>query len=182
MIDPYDVTNYKYSNAQLEEFILFCVSVAGKTAYIISEKVDQFLKLEKGYTPFSKIRKMIINRTLDKNLRKVKLGKYSTLNRGFAELALSGIDLRTCTVEDLEQFTGISHKTSRYFLLHSRKNPGNIACIDRHVKLWLNERGYTSNKYHELEKAFLEEVAKTDKTVAQLDLEIWNEFAKRKRV
>lgn len=179
MIDPHNITNYNYSDSELEEFLLFCVSVAGKTAYIISDKINQFLNLEDGKTPFIKIRKMINNQSLDINLRKIKLGKYRVLNKCFSDLVLSNIDLRTCSVEELEQFIGISHKTSRYFILHSRKDSGNIACIDVHVRRWLENKGYSGN-YYNLEKAFLEEVAKTNKTVAEFDLEIWNEFARRK--
>ena len=43
LIDPYKITNYKRSKNELEEFLLFCIVVAGKTAYIQSQKLDEFL-------------------------------------------------------------------------------------------------------------------------------------------
>ena len=42
-IDPYNITNFQRSDAELELFLLFCIVVAGKTAYIQSEKLDLFL-------------------------------------------------------------------------------------------------------------------------------------------
>ena len=43
LIDPYKITNYKRSKNELEEFLLFCIVVAGKTAYIQAGKLEQFL-------------------------------------------------------------------------------------------------------------------------------------------
>lgn len=177
MIDPYNITRYDYSDAELEELILFCIAVAGKTAYIITEKIDAFLKLDEGRSPFDKIRMMLRKGTLELNLKAVKLGKYSVLTRGYKELADLRFNLRTCSINELEAITGISHKTARFFVLHSRKDPGQIACIDTHVKKWLQQKGYNGN-YFALEQAFLKELAMTNKTAAELDLEIWRDNAK----
>ena len=42
-IDPYKITDYHRSDKDLELFLLFCIVVAGKTAYIQADKLDQFL-------------------------------------------------------------------------------------------------------------------------------------------
>ena len=43
MINPYQITNYDRSSSELEEFLLFCIVVAGKTAYIQAQKLEDFL-------------------------------------------------------------------------------------------------------------------------------------------
>lgn len=178
MIDPFNITNYNYSDDELEEFIIFAMAVAGKTAVVINKKVDNFLRLEKSGSPFQKIRAMIRKGTLRENMEKVSLGKYTLLDKGFRQLVEAKLDLRTCSVSDLEKINGISHKTSRFFVLHSRKDPGEIACLDTHIRKWLFEKGYSGN-YFELEKAFIKEAKSLGKTTAELDLEIWRENAKQ---
>lgn len=180
MIDPFNITNYDYSDDELEEFLLFAIAVAGKTAVVISSKIDEFLSLEKSGSPFDKVRSMIRKGTLRKNLVKVKLGKYRILEQGYSELVSGSLDPRTCSVEDLEKICGISHKTSRFFVLHTRKNPGDIACLDTHIRKWLAEKGY-SGSYFELEKAFIKEAKILKKSVAELDLEIWRSYTKTKQ-
>ena len=44
MVNPYDITNYNRTQNELQEFLLFTIVVAGKTAYIQAQKLDQFLK------------------------------------------------------------------------------------------------------------------------------------------
>ena len=43
MIDPSNVTNPSRTGPELEEFLLFCVSVAGKNADQQSAKLERFL-------------------------------------------------------------------------------------------------------------------------------------------
>ena len=44
-VDPYNITKYNRTKAELECFLLFCIVVAGKTAYIQAQKLDEFLKI-----------------------------------------------------------------------------------------------------------------------------------------
>lgn len=178
MIDPFDITNYDYSNEELEEFIIFAMAVAGKTASSICIKVDQFLKLESTGSPFEKIRKMIRKKTLRSNMERVKLGKYGLLEKGYRQLVEANPNLRTCSLLDLESIAGISYKTSRFFVLHTRENCGDIACIDTHIRRWLNELGHKGN-YFQLEQAFISEAKKRNKSLANLDLEIWKIYARK---
>ena len=178
VIDPTDITNYYRTQAELEEFILFCVAVGGKTASIIAKQLNEFLiHGEPGQTAFQIIRNYNEKKLLEM-LKKSKLGKYKLLTRSFSQLAYSNINLKSCLVEELEKFPGIGPKTSRYFVLHTRPNV-KIACIDTHVKKWLRNKGYTSNKYEELERAFIDEADKMGMDYATLDLKIWNEFSIR---
>jgi hypothetical protein len=135
MIDPNDVTNPARTPAELEEFLLFCVVVAGKNADQQSAKLERFLA---GRGPFSHVRKAGKAGNLVALLRDVKLGKYSLLSRSFSELAHSGVDLSAATWEELTRFPGIGIKTAKFFVLHSRKAQMH-GVLDTHVLAWMRE-------------------------------------------
>ncbi|HEY1793440.1 MAG TPA: helix-hairpin-helix domain-containing protein [Opitutaceae bacterium] len=135
MIDPNNVTNPSRTPAELEEFLLFCVVVAGKNADQQSRKLEGFLG---GRAPFAHIRRAARERTLEGRLREVRLGKYSLLARSFAELAGSGEDLSACGWEELTRFPGIGIKTAKFFVLHSRPRQMH-GVLDTHVLSWMRE-------------------------------------------
>jgi hypothetical protein len=135
MIDPCNVIDYARTPAQLEEFLLFCVVVAGKNADQQASKLEAFLK---GRRPFSHIRELDRKGILEEQLKSVRLGKYNLLVRSFRELASSGIDLATCPWEDLTRFPGIGLKTAKFFVLHSRKGEMH-GVLDTHVLGWIGE-------------------------------------------
>jgi hypothetical protein len=135
MIDPNKVTNPSRTQAELEEFLLFCVVVAGKNADQQAAKLERFLA---GRKPFAHIRSTARAGSLDAALRDVRLGKYSLLGRSFRELAHSGVDLGACSWEDLTRFPGIGIKTSKFFLLHSRAGQMQ-GVLDTHVLSWMRE-------------------------------------------
>jgi hypothetical protein len=136
MIDPNAVTDPARSAEQLEEFLLFCLVVAGKNADQQSRKLEDFLQ---GKTPFSFIRSLGANGGVEEHLRRVKLGKYRLLGEAFRRVASSGIDLRRCSWEELTQFPGVGIKTSKFFVLHSRPNERH-GVLDTHVLAWMRER------------------------------------------
>ncbi len=135
MIDPSNVTNPARTEPELEEFLLFCVVVAGKNADQQARKLDRFLGPRK---PFAYIRASDREGTLDARLREVRLGKYSLLARSFRELARSGADLRRCGWEDLTRFPGIGIKTAKFFVLHSRRGEMH-GVLDTHVLGWMRD-------------------------------------------
>ena len=63
MINPAEVTNYNRTQYELEEFILFCINVAGKKSSIEAPKLEVFIEraknITKETTPFNCIRKLI---------------------------------------------------------------------------------------------------------------------------
>ena len=135
MIDPNNVTNASRSAAELEEFLLFCVVVAGKNADQQAAKLERFLA---GRKPFAHIRSSHKAGTLDDQLKAVRIGKYALLGRSFRALAHSGINLAACTWEELTVFPGIGIKTSKFFILHSR--PAQMhGVLDTHVLGWMGE-------------------------------------------
>ncbi len=191
MINPHDITNFERSEKELEEFLLFAVSVAGKTAEVQADKLDQFLNLvplPEYYSPFEKVRYLVLKSycSLNNYLKTVKLGKYSLLEDSFRSLSFSNIDLRSISCKDLQSFPGIGPKTSRFFILHSRLNAG-VACLDTHILKWLSE--YLNevdvpnstprrSEYNTLESRFIEICNSNNVHPAKLDLKIWKMYNK----
>ena len=187
MIDPFHITSFDRSVAELEEFILNAVAFAGKNALQQSVKMHAFLFEEEGNSPFGKIRIWEKDQTLAARLVKHKLGKYGLLTRSFSELARSGIDLSTCAVDELERFPGIKSKTARFFVLHSREGQ-ELAVIDTHVLKELRRLGLTelrtapsAKRYVELERVFIAHLKQNNVTdFAAYDLDIWKRYTKNK--
>ena len=83
----------------------------------------------------------------------------------------------------MEQVKGIGFKTSRGFVVHSRKN-SNYAVIDRHILKYLNGLGYSlpyntpSNVklYVKIEQLFLSLIP-FGFTAAEFDLVTWNVYS-----
>ncbi len=135
MIDPNNVTNSRRTAAELEEFLLFCVVVAGKNADQQAAKLEGFLA---GRRPFAFIRASHREGKLETRLREVRLGKYSLLGQSFRDLAHSNADLASCTWEELTAFPGIGIKTAKFFVLHSREREMH-GVLDTHVLAWMGE-------------------------------------------
>lgn len=119
-------------------------------------------------------------------LRASKLGQYTRLVSCFREVVSCGIDLRTCTIEELENIHGIGPKTSRFFITCNRPNVRH-AVIDTHLLKFLNQYlGLTvpattpsGREYARLEKAYLDYSDKVGCNPAELDLAIWKIYGSR---
>ena len=77
------ITNYKRSKNELEEFLLFCIVVAGKTAYIQSQKLDEFLTsvnkrlmMPENINPFQSLKSAEKHGILMEEILRAKLGQY----------------------------------------------------------------------------------------------------------
>jgi len=186
-ISQYD--NFDMSQEEREDYLIFAIFVAGKTADFSMSVTNKFLSLECGISPFDKIRKMIKKKELAANLRRAKTGNY-----GISEVCLTALvsssfanDLKNATIEQLESIPKIGPKTARYFLMHSVRGI-QAAALDTHILKWLNAQGYDAPKstpsagpkYRVLEKIFLKEAEKRNKTPAEFDLEIWLSYSKSK--
>jgi thermostable 8-oxoguanine DNA glycosylase len=184
MIDPKNITNFNRTEAELQEFLLFCVVVAGKNSHQQAKKLKAFLELGTGDSPFEKIRNMgsILNVWL--NLQKVAMGQYDRISGVFWNVA-DWQDLSLKQLSDVEAIKGIGPKTARFFLMHSRPNQ-EIATLDTHILKWLTSIGVpnvpkatpSGKRYLKLEQVFLAACRARHKTPAELDLEIWKSLAK----
>lgn len=182
MIDPRKITNFSRSDYELQEFLLFTVTVAGKSSEMQAKKLGQFLEHVKD-SPFQFIRDLnvISPNALRIQLESVKMGQYTRICKAFKAIADANLDLRTCSIADLEKIPGVGPKTARFFMLHSREGQ-EVAALDTHILGWMRSRGWKAPKatpsqplYGKLEVAFLMECIWGGQSPATLDLAIWKE-------
>ncbi len=195
MIDPYKITNYNRTENELQEFLLFCIVVAGKTAYIQAEKLEQFLKsintrlmMPEHISPFQSIKSAEQHGILMQEIEKAKLGQYKKLFSGFKFISDNKLNLKNTTTEQLELIPGVGMKSSRFFLLHSLKDyKDRIAILDTHIlkfiKENIDERAPKSTPtikvtYKYWEDVFLHWCELNNKNVADFDLEVWKSYAR----
>jgi thermostable 8-oxoguanine DNA glycosylase len=191
MITPTTITNYNRTEAELEEFLMFAILVAGKGAEQQAKKLHNFLWLaERGFglpkdtTPFEYLEYLIKGNNLTYVMMTCKLGQYKRLLTAFLGIVRFKGNLKNVTIDELESISGIGSKTARFFILHSRPD-ANVAVLDTHILKWMSEKGYKvpkatppKKKYAEIEKLFLQEAMFHQMTPADLDLTIWKSYAK----
>lgn len=168
---------------ELQYRMLYSLVVAGKSAKFARAVMKKLM--EGTYSlPFDVVRQKCATGKLRAWLEAAGTGNYSKMEKAFREIVLlwdQGLDLRTCTPEELETVHGLGRKTSRFFIVWTREN-ANVAALDVHVLRWLREKGYnaprntpaSAKKYAALEQAFLKEAAALGKTPQELDQEIWS--------
>lgn len=188
MITPTSITNYNRTEAELEEFLMFAILVAGKGAEQQAKKLDQFLSVADmlNQSPFEYLQDKFdgVGLDLDMIMRECKLGQYNRIGQAFRGILKFKGNLKNVTIEELESVKGIGSKTARFFILHSRPD-ANVACLDTHILKWMSEQGYKNipkatppkKKYAEIEKLFLQEAIRHQMTPADLDLTIWKSYA-----
>jgi endonuclease III len=195
MIDPVNITNFKRSKIELEEFAIFAILVAGKTAKTIAPRLENLLIVGRaaygpGVSPLAYFGGMP-KAYLAEKLREAGIGcgtqKASAIVDLWKAYWFSGLNLHTCQPADLEKIKGIGLKTSRFFIMHSREK-ADIAALDTHILKGLAERGYKVPKttpsnprmYAALEQIFLAIAKSEGKTPAELDLEWWRHYSGNK--
>ena len=196
MIDPYKITNFNRSDYQLQEFLLFCIVVAGKTAYIQAKKLEEFflsaktrLMLPENCLPFQIIKSADQHGILLQEIQNAKLGQYKKIHSAFKFILEHDYDLTNITTDQLELIPGVGMKTSRFFLLHSNsKFNNNIAILDTHILKFIKEnidhRAPKSTPtikvtYKYWEDIFLYWCEINKKNVADFDLEVWKSYARK---
>lgn len=188
MIDPTKITNFDRTDSELQEFFLFAIVAAGKTAIIQAKKLEEFLTpaWNRGITPFEYIEDLINKGHLRSMICEVKLGQYNRITAAFEESIK--LDLTTATTKELERIPGVGPKTSRFFLLHTRPFQ-QFAVLDTHILAWLKENvkdlhvpkttPQSASRYRALEKVFLEQAEKLNMNPEDLDIKIWRERGRR---
>jgi thermostable 8-oxoguanine DNA glycosylase len=187
MIEPTTITNYNRTQAELEEFLMFAILVAGKTAKTQAQKLESFLRSSKfiGVSPFKWMRYSFdVSGHLTEQMKRHKLGQYNRLEKAFRGILQFEGRLDTVTLDELESVDGIGPKTARFFLLHSRPNQ-KVAALDTHILKFLAMMGYkvpkatpsNKKKYRKIELGFLAECERLEKDPATLDLQIWKAYS-----
>lgn len=199
MIDPYNITNYNRSKNELEEFLLFCIVVAGKTAYIQAQKLEEFLSsvnkrlmMPEHINPFQSLKSANQHGILLEEIQKAKLGQYKKIHAGFKYITEHEYNLSRMTPQILEKIPGVGMKTSRFFLLHSDIfYKDKIAILDTHILKFIKEniddRAPKSTPvipltYRFWEEKFLDWCEQNNKNVADFDLEVWKSYARIAKV
>jgi len=191
MIDPENITNYNLTVAQLEEHLLFWIFAAGKNGRIAAKNLEKVLKIvwpnPNSGTPFDGLRRADSLYDIASILQWNGVGCYNNKARTIKELIWKNffLNLRTCSVEDLEKIYGIGMKTSRCFIIHSRKG-ARYAGLDTHILKFLKQAGVdgvpkatpsSKKQYLRLEKEFLGIADNKGVLPADLDLQVWNEYS-----
>ncbi len=155
LVDPSDVIKFDRTDDELELFWLFCGVVAGKTASTQAKLLDAFLESlpSVATSPFTRIRDAAYAGELLEHLRLSRLGQYNRLY-AFMWSSSRDLNLRTCTVEDLEAIHGCGPKTARFFIMDTRPNQ-RLAAIDTHVLKHLRANGILTDAEFEQQKARL---------------------------
>ena len=203
MIDPTKMTRYSHPREKLEETLLFSICVAGKNARTTAvalekflgwghNRVSRFLGWSEGdaWKPFEMLRLLFATthpyRVADA-MRRCGIGCYNQRCKSFRQACESGLDLKKCGVADLEKIHGVAEKTSRFFILHTRRNFAAVP-IDTHWMKEVRRLGLTTasrapkgRRYLELESKALDLIRKSGKTAADFDLELWNRYAGREQ-
>jgi len=194
MIDPKKVTDYNRNEWQLQEFLIYCVCVAGKKSEIESPKVRKFCmdaRFGHGLTPFELIRKLLSVSSVEEDglmqhLKKHKIAPYQQRYNSFKDIVtlLDG-DLREVTIDQLQEVRGISTKTSRFFLTHSRED-FDEPVLDTHILRFLTDFGYKDvpqstpqnpKVYEKFSKIFRSIARFEGKSVTDFDLEVWTKYS-----
>ena len=201
MIDPKTVTNYNRTPAELQEWLLYCICVAGKRSNVETRKLNSWLddlnfRLE-GIrtadqidqildTPFNFIREQLKSNELASQLKKHRISPYQSRYNSFTDVVrLLPDDLSKVTVDELQAVRGIGTKTSRFFLTHSRED-FDEPVLDTHILRFLRDMGHnvpsvtpqSPKKYAQVAEIFKSYARSVNKTVAELDLEVWKSFSK----
>lgn len=183
MIDPLKITNYERTDAQLQAFWLFCLFVAGKNSDYAARCLAVLL-IKGKESPFEYLRSLG-EHGVHNALVASKIGQYGRLAKAVAQSL--DLDLRTATLQDLNQVYGAGPKTTRFFLLHTRPNQ-QLAVLDTHILAWLRSHQINAPtstpsepKYSSLEKIYIT-LANTlfpNVSLADVDLLIWSSMSGR---
>jgi thermostable 8-oxoguanine DNA glycosylase len=123
---------------------------------------------------------------LMQHLKKYKIAPYKQRYNSFKDaVALLPDNLSEVTLDELQEVRGISTKTSRFFLTHSRED-FEEPVIDTHILRFLRDEGHDDvpestpqnpKVYAKVAKYFSDIAEARKQSVTELDLQIWTEYS-----
>jgi hypothetical protein len=214
VIDPTTLPWYNQPTPILEELALFTIGVAAKTAKVVAGQLENILdtlgRVRDEQSPFALIRQFEIAKTGEQLGRaamegvvrrfvgvpmKTRLsladvlkfhGMGCTRKKGPAmvTLAHAALDLKTCSVSDLDALPQFGPKSARFFVLHTRPNVA-YASLDTHILKWLGSLGFAvpkqtpqnTKRYDALEQIYLAICKLVGATSADLDINVWMRYS-----
>lgn len=185
-LDPSKITNFNCTDDELELHALFWICASSKNGVVSARCLCNLLNSwnkNGDLSPFQIIRFIDDQNILPEELKKFGIGCFNKKSDYMRDLVYKGLKLRTCSIDELESVKGISFKSSRCFILHTRPDQ-NYAGLDRHALSFLREKGHpipkslTEKNYKNLEQIFLSYVKNSNQSTSEFDLNNWN--SKRK--
>tara|TARA_B100000029_G_C17324247_1_gene869347 strand:- start:214 stop:807 length:594 start_codon:yes stop_codon:yes gene_type:complete len=195
MINPAEVKNYNRTESELEEFLLFCINVAGKKSAVEAPKLEAFLRgaRELEVSPFEWIRLLKKDGGLKSFMQAKRIAPYRDRYDSYVDvIKLSSShsfpwkSLRDVTLEELMKVRGIGMKTARFFLSNTRKD-FDEPMLDTHIMSYLRDEGHKDapkttpqnpKVYAKWSAVFSEKARQARKSVRELDIQIWKEYSK----
>jgi endonuclease III len=163
MTDPQDIIKFDRTDEQLEHLALFLIAVAGKNADTTVKCLNKFMG--NSVKPFAVVRHRDDENTLNTHIKNCGFGCHTRLTKAFADIAKAGLNLKTCSREDLLKIHGIGMKSANCFLSWTRKGT-KLAMLDTHLMKFIrNDLGYvdapkstpsSKKQYEKWEKIFLD--------------------------
>ena len=139
---------YDMTPDQLEQFLVFGKSVAGKRSAIQAPMIERFMTdlLDKhgGTSPLAALQKAAQEPGgIEELVRKHKFSPYESSIPFLKHLAENRIpDLRNITEEELQNIPHIGPKTARFFKMHTDATRANNVALDTHILSWLRDNGF----------------------------------------
>lgn len=187
-IDSKNITDFYATRGTLEAMIIFWILAAGKTAKG-AERILSVLLPNDRKLPFEQLHRFS-QKNLSEKLQLLGCGCFNSKGRSLYEIIHSNLDLRDCSISELESIYGIGRKTSRCFILHSRKN-AKCSGLDTHILKFLKSKGVndvpkstpsSKKQYDRLENIFLHFCKRERKSPARFDLEIWKSYSIKDKI
>lgn len=197
MINPAEVKNYNRTESELQEFLLFCINVAGKKSAVECVKLETFLQELKfwlkrtgmedwyGESPFELIRAAKVGEYLMDCMKACKIAPYDQRYASYLDVIdLEG--LGHAELADLLKVRGIGLKTSRFFLSNTQ-SAFDEPMLDTHIMSYLRDLGHhdapkstpqNEKVYAKWAKVFSEKARHEGKSVRELDIQVWKEYSK----
>ena len=175
-----DYKDSVFTDSQLEEILLFWLCATKSNFLDIGLYLRKLLgKWNNNGTlsPFKTIRNMVDKVNLPLEMKNFGIQDYNDKAVIFIMLAFSDLDLRTCSQEELQKVKGVSKKSIKCFLVHTR--PHYMNTFNKNVE-------YTQKQYEKLFNKHTNEDKKEDKSNYQneyvdIDLDLWSLFRKNKQ-
>lgn len=181
-LNPMEVVRFDRSDAELEDFWLFCLLVAGKNSDWAAGKVEAMRELCR---PGQSVLRFLARENVRERLMDFRTGQYKRLTGALWGTFNLGLNrLRTASVSRLEEIYGVGPKTARMFVAFSRPSVSH-AILDTHLLRWValrrpdvkvpKQTPQSPRVYAKLEALVLEELKKEypGLTPAEADLRVW---------
>lgn len=187
MTDPQDIIKFDRTDEQLEHLALFLIAVAGKNAETTVKCLNKFM--DNTVKPFALVRHRDDENTLNTHIKNCGFGCHTRLTKAFADIAKAGLNLKTCSREDLLKIHGIGMKSANCFLSWTRKGM-KLAMLDTHLLAEMRDLKLTTDipkstpsskkEYERLEKVWLDYCKKLKVNPVEYDLEVWKRRSSKK--